>query len=410
MSKPPEISERPVAESSTRIGRRHSPPQETEQDPYRRRRVLLALALAALAVAVLKGLPRLFYDDVIWELNGWFVPYDLTIFLRAGDAVLDGTSPYPAVDALRDDTQYVYPPFVALLMVPLAVLPVGAAASVFAWLSLAAIAGALRLFGVRDWRCYVVVLLSPLVHEALRWGTISPFMLLLVAVCWRWRDDLRGAAAAGTAAVSKLFLWPLGAWLALTGRLRNALLAALGAALAALASWAVIGFAGLADYPELLRKLDGIAAAESYSVYAIGRTLGLGATEARALAVVLGAVLLLLALRAARAEGDDARTRDRRSLTLALAAALVMSPIVWLHYLVLLFAPIALARPRLSPLWLLPLTLWPFMAVGWFGDWPAGNVEELAVAGALVVAVFAAAVGGRPRVLGYRLPPWPTSG
>ena len=42
-------------------------------------------------------LARLFYDDVVWAVNGWFVQDDLTIFLRAGDAVLDGVSPYPAV-------------------------------------------------------------------------------------------------------------------------------------------------------------------------------------------------------------------------------------------------------------------------------------------------------------------------
>ena len=34
-------------------------------------------------------LARLFYDDVVWALAGWFVQYDLTIFLRAGEAVLD---------------------------------------------------------------------------------------------------------------------------------------------------------------------------------------------------------------------------------------------------------------------------------------------------------------------------------
>jgi hypothetical protein len=31
---------------------------------------------------------------------------------------------------------------------------------------------------------------------------------------------------------------------------------------------------------------------------------------------------------------------------------------VWLHYLTLLIAPLGLARPRFSPLWLLPIVLW----------------------------------------------------
>ena len=50
------------------------------------------------------------------------------------------------------------------------------------------------------------------------------------------------------------------------------------------------------------------------------------------------------------------------SLTLALAAGLVATPILWLHYLVLLVVPIALARPRLSALWFAPLGSHDFRA------------------------------------------------
>jgi hypothetical protein len=31
---------------------------------------------------------------------------------------------------------------------------------------------------------------------------------------------------------------------------------------------------------------------------------------------------------------------------------------VWLHYLLLLYVPLALYRPRLSPIWFAPLALW----------------------------------------------------
>ena len=46
------------------------------------------------------------------------------------------------------------------------------------------------------------------------------------------------------------------------------------------------------------------------------------------------------------------------SFTLAVAACLALSPVVWLHYLTLLIAPLGLARPRFSALWLLPIVLW----------------------------------------------------
>ena len=41
-----------------------------------------------------------------------------------------------------------------------------------------------------------------------------------------------------------------------------------------------------------------------------------------------------------------------------MAATLALSPIVWLHYLVVLLVPMAIARPRFSLLWLLPVVLW----------------------------------------------------
>jgi hypothetical protein len=48
----------------------------------------------------------------------------------------------------------------------------------------------------------------------------------------------------------------------------------------------------------------------------------------------------------------------RRSLGLAIAAALVLSPIVWRHFLALLMVPLALSRPRFDAVWLIPIGLW----------------------------------------------------
>jgi hypothetical protein len=42
-----------------------------------------------------------------------------------------------------------------------------------------------------------------------------------------------------------------------------------------------------------------------------------------------------------------------RVFRLSIVAALATSPIVWNHYLVLLYVPLALTRPRFSPVWLL---------------------------------------------------------
>jgi hypothetical protein len=52
------------------------------------------------------------------------------------------------------------------------------------------------------------------------------------------------------------------------------------------------------------------------------------------------------------------RDGDRRAFVAALGASLLISPIVWVHYFVLLYVPIAIVRKRLSWLWLLPLGFW----------------------------------------------------
>jgi hypothetical protein len=53
------------------------------------------------------------------------------------------------------------------------------------------------------------------------------------------------------------------------------------------------------------------------------------------------------------------RHRDARYAPgLALAAALVLSPIVWRHFFVLLMVPLALSRPRFDAVWLIPIGLW----------------------------------------------------
>ena len=63
----------------------------------------------------------------------------------------------------------------------------------------------------------------------------------------------------------KLFLWPLVVWLAATGRLRSAAATLAVAAAGTVAAWAVLGFAGFRDYPELLSRLTDAVQAKSYS-------------------------------------------------------------------------------------------------------------------------------------------------
>jgi alpha-1,2-mannosyltransferase len=353
------------------------------------------------------------HDDSLWanslrSLGGVEVPFDLAIFLRAAEDVRAGENPYVDPESVDEDAPppYAYPPLLAIALVPVTALPddVRGSSTAGVVVSLALIGcvvGALLALDVRDWRCYPVALLYPPTLENIEYGAIGPVLALLVALGWRYRDRVPAAAGAvGTAVVLKVFLWPLAIWLAATRRWRAVIGSIAVAALLALVSWAAIGFDGLADYPELLRRLSDVEAENSYSALAVLVALGLPETVARLAVLAAAAALLGLAWRAARASRDS--DGDRRSLVLALAAGFVLTPILWLHYLVLLIVPIALARPRLSALWFVPLALTLFEALNWYRGWPRGDAEALASVAIVTAIVFV--VSARP--YGRRLAAW----
>jgi hypothetical protein len=278
---------------------------------------------------------------------------DWEIFRGAARSVLHGHSPYPAADpaALGHNDRFVYPPITALLLAPLAVLPDEAGRVLILLLALMCVPAALRLLGVRDWRCYGLALLTAPVLDTVSLGALSSALLLGVATVWRWRDRRYIAAlVAALVAVAKLFLWPLFVWLLATRRSRTAVAAgAIGLGLLVV-GWAAIGFGGLSGYPHLLRVLSKVEAVQSYSLAGLFDVSG---TAATVLAAVMGVgVTVAIVLTGRRRDGD------RRAFAVAVAGALLVTPVLWLHYLVLLFAPIALARPRLSALWFAPLAFW----------------------------------------------------
>jgi len=303
--------------------------------------VFFALPLALLSVV--------FFADLRWSgsLGDW------EIFRTAAISVVHGRSPYAAAlpASFTHNDAFVYPPVTAFLLAPLALLPLELGRALVLVLAAACIPLALRLLSVRDWRCYGLALLTAPVVDTVSLGALSSLLLLGVALAWRYRDrPTRAAAAVSVTAVAKLFVWPLWVWLLATRRVRAALEAAMLGLLLVLGGWAAISFAGLRSYPQLLRLLSRIEAAESYSLAGLLRLTGPGATL---LTVVLAVLVVATVTLAAR--GPDG---DRRAITVAVAGALLVTPVLWLHYFVLLFVPIGLYRPRLSGLWLVPLGFW----------------------------------------------------
>jgi Glycosyltransferase family 87 len=291
-------------------------------------------------------------------------------------------SPY----AFRADETYAYPPVLAFLAAPLH--PLGAAAATLVWtiVALAAIAGSLWLLGLRDWRCYALAFAFPFTRSAVDLGTVGPFLLLAVAIAWRWRDQVfYSATALGASIALKLYLWPLAAWPAVTGRIRTSFAAAGAAVALILLPWAVLGFAGLGGYPGLLRHLSDDEASSSYSVIALSVRAHLPEAAGVVLSLLAAAALLFAAVSVARTRRGKA---DAVALTLCIAAALAASPIVWIHYFLLLLIPLALVQPRFSLLWLVPFAYYPL------GEhtWPAGDARKLALALVTTCFLLAAAV------------------
>ena len=246
---------------------------------------------------------------------------------RQAEAVADGRDAYESPDAdLSDRSNAVWPMAAVLPVVPLTALPPAVADWLATAVMLASLVGALWLLNVRDWRIYGVVLLWPAVIEAIQTANASLPLTLLVAVMWRYRDRAGIAGAAlGYAVAVKLFLWPVVVWLALIGR-RSA--AAVAAAVAAASLLLVLPFTGLVDYARLLRNIGETFEHEAYTPFALLTDLGVPDTAARGVTIAFGLGVLALAWR-------------RRSLGLALAAALVLSPIVWRHFFTLLLVPLA---------------------------------------------------------------------
>jgi hypothetical protein len=183
-------------------------------------------------------------------------------------------------------------------------------------------------------------------------------------------------------------------WTVATRRLRATVWAVVVGVSVTLVAWAAIGFAGLGGYTDLLRRLSDIQSENSYSIVGMASTLGIGETVGQVATVIVGGALLAACVVLAR------RDDEYRAFTCAVAATLALSPIVWLHYLVLLVVPLAIARPRFSLVWLLPILLWSSPRPGY-----AEGIQTFLPA--LVAVVLVTVMLARPRTPPAAVQPLP---
>ena len=333
----------------------------------------------ALAPAVLGALVMVIWVAYVRPL----AHFDLDVFLRAGAAVAAGRDPYPrpGSPAVYSGFAFVYPYLVALPFVPLAWLPRAGAEGLFLGLSVLALLAGCRLAGARRWRAYALVLVASCTIIGLQMGTLNAWLFAGLAALWRLRD--RPAAAGPLAALlvySKLFLLPLPLWLLLTRRYRAA--AAAVAALAALVgAGQLVSPVGLQTYSGMLDALARVEAPDGLSLTGLLMNAGLGlagatwCARAFALASLAGCWLAVRPVRAGRlaasvpdraiplppapasaapalavavpavagtprAAGRLDAAADGLLFAATVGAALLASPIVWSHYLLLLAVPL----------------------------------------------------------------------
>jgi hypothetical protein len=288
----------------------------------------------------------------------------------SGHYVLHGRSPFPppTPDAVLLTHIYPagpYPAPVPVFFAPFGLLPVQLAEVIFTAILIAALFYALRAVGVRDWRCYGAAFLWAPVAFAIQTANLTLLLLLGLAILWRLRHRIVGPAVVLGVLISlKLFLWPLAVWLVATRRYAAAAWSLVVAAAITLGTWAMLGFAGFQDYPHVARIFGRYYESSSYTPFSFLVHLGLPNAWARACGLALGVAALVAVVVTARRNRSETT-----SFTLAVATALLLTPIVWLHYFALLLVPLALLSPTFSVVWVLPVILWACPVGGQTSTW-----------------------------------------
>jgi hypothetical protein len=312
-------------------------------------------------------------------VRGAGTDFDANVW-RPALAVVHGNSPYPSPElaALVGHATFLYPPPILLFDLPFAALPHSVARTAFWAITIGSVIVSLWIVGVRDRRVLLVASLAYPVWLADVLGNPTLLLLVPVALAWRYRDQPgRAGLAVGCAIAFKLIVWPLGLWLLATRRFRATAVTAGTSLVLVTSAWAAIGFKGLADYPHLLRLFsEKTGAPRAFTVTTLGTKVGLDASVGRVLQVLCGLALLAgVWVLAHREEGD------RRAFSIAVLAALVISPVVEIWYVALLAVPLAILQPSYSKLWGCVWLSWLFVLA------PGGSRQVVADDGQLLRAL-----------------------
>lgn len=275
---------------------------------------------------------------------------DFRAYVEAARALRAGSDPYGGV------FPYLYPPLLAVLLVPLTFLPVLAAAWLWAIASAAALSASAALVAKGSTRVLLLALaFAP--FAATQWNLQANAFVLLLLVLARARLD-RGFEASGGALLGvSIALKPFGllaaAGLVLAGRWRAGLAAAAAATVPFLLVVPFSGPAGAAGAAGAVRRILSASWAETYGGNvslngSLDRLDPAGAGPSRHAAVGIALAAFTLALVAASAAGAGRagkRVRPSAVVDASLAATLLAASSSWLHHSTILFPAVAASGP-----------------------------------------------------------------
>jgi alpha-1,2-mannosyltransferase len=301
----------------------------------RRRAVVLMMAGVALAIAV----PTVWHSIAVAAHR----MVDLDVYRDAGRSVLIERPVYEHI-TLVEWLPFTYPPFAALLSVPLAWLPVVAGRIAWtamnlgllafilwrvarpAWARLGPVFGPL-LFGAAVW-------LLP-VRDTIRYGQVNLILVALILLdCTVERPRWPRGLLIGLATAIKLtpglfipFLW-------FSGRRRAAVVAAASAAGFTLVTWAVLPNDSVTFWTEALWNPGRLGRNSGTPNQAL-RGILLRAPIGPTLGVVLAAALAFFVIVGLRRATDASRRGDEiAAIAIVGLTSVLVSPVSWIHHMV----------------------------------------------------------------------------
>ena len=300
--------------------------------------------------------------------------YDYDAYHLAAARIAAGQALYPpdvaeAYNSAEYAGLYLYPPPLAVALVPMTALSTDQAA--VAWLGLRLLllvlgVALLPISALARGAVLAVASISFPVWYDLNLGNLSVVLFALSALIWRFRD---GPVASISLAITGVLRYPFG--LVLFGWLLQRRWRAIAWAIAAglvivVATLPVVGIQGWLDYVASLRALQDVSAGEhNLSFATTAQAFGLPGPEG---AWVLAGILVAAAATAWAALRRDPET----ALVVSLTGTILFFPFFHPHYLVQLLVPAAFLAGR-GQWWGLALPL-----LGWLPGAALAPVAALA--------------------------------